>query len=509
MSGESVRTRAMPLALVVTVIALAGVLWYYRDTVASMLAIWQTSETYAHGWVILPISLWLIWRQRDCLLSIQPRFNPLGLGVMAVAASLWVAADIVGAQVVQHFTLVLMTVATVLTVLGWQATRQLSFPLAFLVFAVPFGEVLIPTLMEITAVFAVTAVKLSGIPVFREGMFFALPSGDFEVAVACSGIRYLIASMALGTLYAYLSFRSLKKRLLFILLAAVVPIVANGLRAYMIVMLAHLSDMKLAVGIDHFVYGWVFFGLVMFALFMLGARFQEESAPTLARGGASKPSPVFLTAVAAGIVVSIAMAIPAGAGAWRQVGAVDGMQALFPRARDPWVGPLPPTLDYRPMYHGASQRAAARYQGPSGDVHVFIEYYSATEADAELINELNRVYGGDWVREDIGSRRDVGDTGHRVIETPLRRRSQELGVWHWYEIDGKATVSGSSVKLRMLRDTLLGTFRGSALVAIVAADESAPGAAAEIMTAFAKPYLKPLRACLYDGRADGVACERP
>ena len=53
------------------------------------------------------------------------------------------------------------------------------------------------------------------------------------------------------------------------------PIFANFLRAYMIVMIGHLSSMKLAVGVDHFIYGWVFFGVVIGLLFWLGSFWRE------------------------------------------------------------------------------------------------------------------------------------------------------------------------------------------------------------------------------------------
>ncbi len=86
------------------------------------------------------------------------------------------------------------------------------FPLAYMFFAVPMGEGLVPKLMSFTADFTLWALRLTGLPVFRDGMFFSIPAGDFEVATACSGIRYLMASFALGTLYAFLSFRSFKKQ---------------------------------------------------------------------------------------------------------------------------------------------------------------------------------------------------------------------------------------------------------------------------------------------------------
>ena len=103
-----------------------------------------------------------------------------------------------------------------------------AFPLAYLLLAVPFGEALIPPLIDFTADFTVTALQLTGIPVYREGSFFTIPSGNWSVVEACSGLRYLIASFTLGTLYAYLTYRSLKRRLIFIALSVIVPIIANG-----------------------------------------------------------------------------------------------------------------------------------------------------------------------------------------------------------------------------------------------------------------------------------------
>ena len=490
-------------AALAVVAVLAGIFFLFRDTLLSVVAIWQSSETYAHGWIIVPISLWLIWRQRGCLDEIRPRFNPAGLALMAASVLLWVMADIIDAEIVKHFTLALYIWSAVLTMLGWQATRQLSFPLGFLLFAVPFGEVLIPTLMEITALFSVTAVQLTGIPVYRHGMFFALPSGDFEIAVACSGIRYLIASAALGTLYAYLSFSTLWKRAVFMLLAVVVPIIANGIRAYLIVMIAHFSDMRLAVGIDHFIYGWVFFGLVMFVLFLLGAKFQEHSEPVLAAGGATTASPFAVLLVAGLGLIGIAAVLPLGAAALSENGAGDAHVVSLPRASGDWAGPLAPTTDYRPAYRGASQQLVARYTGESGEVHVFVEYFEPTDEQAELINELNRVYTSDWIREDVGERHRTAP-GHWVIATPLRKRAGQLTVWHWYEVSGESTVSGSLVKLRKLRDTLLGRFQGAAMVAIVAVDDG-DGSGPETLEGFLGSNLDNLRHCLYGEEGDCAA----
>lgn len=503
------KSRAMPRALAAVTAALVVVFYYYRETVASMVAIWQSSETYAHGWIILPIALWLLWRERDCVLRIEPRFNPLGLLAMAAVVLLWVAADIIDAQVIKHLTLVLMVGATVLTLLGWRAARQMAFPLAFLLFAVPVGEILVPLLMEFTASFTVAAIQLTGVPVFRDGMFFSLPSGDFEVAVACSGIRYLIASIALGTLYAYLSFSSNMKRFLFIGLAALVPIVANGVRAYLIVMIAHLSGMKLAVGIDHFIYGWVFFGLVMFVLFLIGSRFADEAHPVLVGGGNRRPVSIGVLGAATMVLVAIAISVPTAAGALRESGEKQVVVTSLPQARGAWSGPLPPGIDYQPNYRGASSRHAARYAGPDGDVHVFIDYYAAAETDGELISETNRIRTREWVREDVADRRHLAAIDAMVLETPLRRRANRLLVWNWFEVNGAPSVSGIVVKLRKLRDTLLGKHSGSALVAIAALERDTLDDARELLEDFVVTHWDALRECLYDDGGSGAPCAQP
>ena len=121
-------------------------------------------------------------------------------------------------------SLIAMLIAAVWTLLGAAFVRAAFFPLMFLFFAVPMGEFLIQPLMGVTADFTVSMLQATGIPVYREGTFFSIPSGDWSVVEGCSGLRYLIASVTLGVLYAYLTYRSWKRRLLFSVAAMIVPV---------------------------------------------------------------------------------------------------------------------------------------------------------------------------------------------------------------------------------------------------------------------------------------------
>src|SRR5262249_8575114 len=189
-------------------------------------------------------------------------------------------ADTLG---IKQFALVFMIQAALVTIVGTRVAWALALPLAFLLFAVPAGEFLVPTLMDWTADFVVAALRGSGVPVYREANHFIIPSGRWSVVEACSGIRYVIASLMVGTIYAALAYTSMRRRALFIAASILVPVVANWLRAYLIVMIGHLSNNRLAVGVDHLIYGWVFFGVVMLILLLIGARWRED--------GDARPAP--------------------------------------------------------------------------------------------------------------------------------------------------------------------------------------------------------------------------
>ena len=129
----------------------------------------------------------------------------------------------VSVNVASQFAFVAMLVLTVPAVLGLRVALVILFPLLFLFFAVPFGEFMLPWLMERTADFAVLALRASAVPVYREGQQFVIPSGTWSVVEECSGIRYMIASFMVGCLFAYLNFRSYRRRAIFMAAALLVP----------------------------------------------------------------------------------------------------------------------------------------------------------------------------------------------------------------------------------------------------------------------------------------------
>lgn len=251
----------------------------FHQSFMSMVDIWQRSDTFAHGFFIPVISLWLIWRQRQCFVRLQSKVAPIWLVPLLGGGCIWLLGGLASALVIEQLGVVLILIFGIVFLVGEAVGRRLAFPLLFLLLMVPMGEELIEPMMELTATSTVWLVRAVGIPVYREGLYFSLPSGNWSVVEACSGVRYLIASFALGILYAYITYKSFYKRGLFVLFSVIVPVIANSLRAFIIVMIGHYSDMTHAVGVDHLVYGWVFFGLVIFLMFWVGNFFAEEVDP--------------------------------------------------------------------------------------------------------------------------------------------------------------------------------------------------------------------------------------
>lgn len=389
-------------ALPAFVILLAAVLLLYRDTALAMVEIWNRSETFAHAFVVPPISLWLIWRQRAVLANLCPSPSPWFLLPLSAVAFLWLLGDLAAVNSATQLALTAMLVLVVPAALGWPVARAIAFPLGFLFFAVPIGEFMTPQLVVWTADFTVAAIRLSGIPVFREGQQFVIPSGNWSVVEACSGIRYLMASVMVGTLFAYLNYRSLTRRWIFVGVAIVLPLIANWLRAYIIVMLGHFSGNKIATGADHLVYGWVFFGIIMMLMFMIGARWSEPDAPA--------PE-----AIDAAVLAKSAVGTPAWLMSWAAIGVLLLAPHLALRALDLKDGPAEFALDGPPIESGAWQHdpaLASRFKpvienpsaewqgsyrhagtGEAGPVGLYVAYFRQQNYQRKLISSNH-----EWVK---------------------------------------------------------------------------------------------------------------
>lgn len=265
-------------------------LWFgltYQGLV-SAIGIWYISEIFNHCFFAIPISLYLIWEKKEEINWHHRQISLLATPFIFLQVVLYVIGIAGDIQLFQHAAMFSLLPTLIWFFLGNKIAWQIVFPLFFMLFAIPFGEELIPFLQEITADMAVVMVSWTGIPLYRSGLFLEIPQGRFLVAEACSGVSFLIASIVLGNLYAYMSLQGIKTRAAFVLLSLVFPIIANAIRVFGIIVIGYASDMKHAVGADHLIYGWFFFAFVIVCLLGLGEVIRRWEKRRLAKDGSNK-----------------------------------------------------------------------------------------------------------------------------------------------------------------------------------------------------------------------------
>jgi exosortase A len=261
------------LALAATALAL-GVLtgreW------AEMFDQWWNIDTYSHLLLVPFIIAWLAVLKAGELARIAPQAFLPGLALVAAGLGLWWAGRSYDINLIAHAGAVGALQGAVVAVIGLRASLLLALPLAMGVFLVPFGDEIIPPLQFITADIAIALTHLSGIPAKVDGIYIDTPVGLFIVAEACSGVKFLIAMVTLGVLVAFTRFDTWRRRVLFLAACMIVPVLANGVRAWGTIYVAQFAGVEFAAGFDHIVYGWIFFAIIVAAMLGAAWRFFER-----------------------------------------------------------------------------------------------------------------------------------------------------------------------------------------------------------------------------------------
>jgi exosortase len=258
----------------------------YRHVIAKLVHDWGTDDNYSHGFLIVPVALYLAWERREKLADAVPR--PSATGLVAVVLSVVVlAAGVLGSELfLTRVSMLGVLAGAVLFVYGWQHLRVLAFPLGFLLLMIPipsivFNEIAFP-LQLLASRFGEAVLTLAGVPVLREGNVITLSNTTLEVAEACSGIRSLISLLTLAIVYGYLVDRRSWARVALALASVPVAIVANGIRVAGTGIAAHFFGAEAAQGFFHEFSGWLVF-IVAFVMLFTVQRAIGWLAPDTAR----------------------------------------------------------------------------------------------------------------------------------------------------------------------------------------------------------------------------------
>jgi exosortase A len=472
-------------ALTLLAIATAAILIIFFRDIFDIVEIWWNSSTFNHCLLIVPIIAWLVIQRKEELAKLQPQpwWPPLlyaGAGAFG-----WLVGDAAGVALARHLGVLMMLQGTVSALLGWNITRGLMFPLFYAFFLVPFGEEAVPLLQTITAKMCMWLLGLTGIPAHLEGIFISTPNALFRVAEACSGVKFLIAMIALGALVSNLCFKSWPRRIAFMAVCVIVPILANGLRAFSTIYVGHHGNLEFAQSFDHVIYGWVFFAVVIAMVMGIGWRFFDRRAdetPIDATKLRSRHRWAFSGKFALVALLSFAVVPAAWSGYVASRVSPLPKSVVLPKVPGWTVSNYDTQYFWQPYFGGANHNLLARYRNAAGQhVDFYAAIYDRQEEGRELVGFGQGAVGNDerwaWTQN---------------CDAPAGGRCEQIAaqgkyireIHSYYHVGGVTTGSATQVKLATLKNRLLGGNQQAVAILIASEREGTtnPRAAIEAFT---------------------------
>lgn len=273
MNGNVLSPARFHEKLIASFLLLLSFALLYGGVLAKLVNDWRIDDNYSHGFLIVPLSCYFVWKRRQALQAALPRRSIVGLFIVLGSLAV-LTAGMLGAELFLTRVSMLGVIAGgVLYILGWNHLRLVALPIAFLLLMIPipvilFNQVAFP-LQLVASKFGESALQALDIPVLREGNIINLANTSLEVAQACSGIRSLISLLTLGIVYGYFMDSRIWLRVVLALATAPVAVFANGIRVAGTGVAAHYYGAEAAQGFFHAFSGWFVFLMAFAALLVL------------------------------------------------------------------------------------------------------------------------------------------------------------------------------------------------------------------------------------------------
>jgi exosortase len=234
-----------------------------------------------HGMLIPFVVLTLFWWKRKELLAQPPRLWWPAIGFVVVALLLHTLGYV--AQQPRLSVIGFLTGLYGLTGLAWGKhwLKASFFPFFLFAFCIPVGEFADPLTMPLRLLVSriVEMVAQLGLApdLLREGtqLFDAQHTFGYEVAAACSGIRSLVALVALTTIYGFVNFKAPWKRAVMMLAAVPLAVLGNVVRLCLTIMVAEMFGQSAGKAVETN-FGFITFAVAVGCVFLL-ARWLEKT----------------------------------------------------------------------------------------------------------------------------------------------------------------------------------------------------------------------------------------
>jgi exosortase len=258
----------------VAVLTALALITCYGSTLRGMFDQWRTDEDMSHGFLVPIVILWIVWRERERWRALPTEPSWWGLAFLVLAAGLQFAAALGVGLFAGSLAFLLSVAGAVLCLGGFGWLRALAFPLVLAVFMLPklaivYNQATLP-LQLLASRIAAGILTFAGIGVIREGNILDVGGHRVAVAETCNGIRYLLSLGFMSVVFGYLADSKTWMRLVLLVAAIPIAILANGARVAAAGWLPSLE-----AGTPHVVAGWFIFVACMATVILVRQLFNK------------------------------------------------------------------------------------------------------------------------------------------------------------------------------------------------------------------------------------------
>jgi EpsI family protein len=393
-----------PARIVLGTVALGAVA--LLPTWLALEGLWRAMKDYSHGYlVVAAVAVWL-WTCRARLDSYALQPSAIGVALLFSALLVWLVAFSANNELGQQLLLPVILWLIVYAAAGAAAGRIVLVPLAFLYFAIPIWEILIPSLRRLTVFATESGMGFAGVPTVVEGSQVSIPEGTFVVSEGCSGRNYLIATLTVASLAAAMAGLRATRAVLLIGSAAFLALFANWVRVLIVVTAGHLTHMQhYFIKVSHIGLGNVIFVVLLACVLGLAWRLAPSTARPAtkglgdsARGAVGQRHTILMARLWGAAAAAVVLAVTLGFAGWSATrDAATPRLAPLPVAAGTWRGPLPPAAEWAPHFEGSAAERRAAYASDAGTVEIYLNVYGRQRQGVELIFYRNSLLRpGEW-----------------------------------------------------------------------------------------------------------------
>ncbi len=267
------KTSTLNINLFLISLLIAGFIIAFFPVLKKLVLNWSTSDDYSHGFLIIPLSLYIIWSKKEILKKVT--INPSIPGLFLILFSLvaYIAAYYAEISTIASFSLVSLIIGMVIYFFGFPMLKELVFPIAFLLFMIPvpaqiYASLTLPLQLFVSTISSFVSNTI-GVPVFRDGNIIQIPDHTLQVVSACSGLRSIVSLLALSAVFGFFTLKSNLLRTILLLSGIPISIFVNIIRILLMIMAFHYFNFDLAKESMHTLFGITIYLLALFAVFVV------------------------------------------------------------------------------------------------------------------------------------------------------------------------------------------------------------------------------------------------